>query len=310
VIPAVSVVMAVRDGGERLSSSIESILAQDVALELICVDDGSVDDSWERLVQLASRDARLRPLRQAPEGITRALIRGCAAARAGLIARQDAGDVSLPGRLRAQITLMESSGGAVLASCGTRFVGPRGELLYEVIRTGEQMSQSYRDADLHSLHGVTHHGSVLFRRDAYEAVGGYRAAFEVAQDLDLWLRLSEQGEVRAVPRVLYEARVEPRSISGLWRSQQIRAAKIALASAQRRRGGVSDGDLIIDNPSLRRSSPGRLRRAWLLAQSSYFIGACLRREPAHARPYFRAAIRSFPFHARAWLALGTSYLHS
>ncbi|MGH7338584.1 MAG: glycosyltransferase family 2 protein, partial [Myxococcota bacterium] len=103
VAPEVSVVMGVRNGGEELAPSVESILAQrDIALELIVVDDGSTDGTAERLAAFAARDARVRVSRQEPSGLTAALVRGCDVARAPMIARNDAGDRSHPERLRRQ----------------------------------------------------------------------------------------------------------------------------------------------------------------------------------------------------------------
>src|SRR5262245_3000266 len=97
-VPDVSVVMSVYNGADRLHETIESILSQDgVSLELIIVNDGSTDGSEIVLDKYARREQRLRILHQGNQGLTRALIAGCAAARGEYIARQDAGgDISLP----------------------------------------------------------------------------------------------------------------------------------------------------------------------------------------------------------------------
>ena len=52
------------------------------------------------------------------------------------------------------------------------------------------------------LDGPPHHGSVMFRRDAYERSGGYRAQFRYGQDWDLWYRLAALGKFQIVPEVL------------------------------------------------------------------------------------------------------------
>ena len=125
--------MGVRNGGAALPPTLDSVLSQlGVALELIVVDDGSEDDTLNTLDRYAARDPRVRILRRPHAGLTRALIAGCDAARGDLIARQDVGDVSLPGRLDAQVRLLRGAPGAVMVSCATRFLGPRGEVLYEV----------------------------------------------------------------------------------------------------------------------------------------------------------------------------------
>src|SRR5947208_3071693 len=100
----VSVVTAVYNGGRYLRPALASILEQDgVALELVVVDDGSTDDTAAILDELARRDERVRVLRQPNQGLTDALVRGCSEARGEFIARQDADDVSLPGRLAKEV---------------------------------------------------------------------------------------------------------------------------------------------------------------------------------------------------------------
>jgi len=107
--PEVSVVMGVYNGAEHLEQTLASILSQEGCdLEFIVVDDGSTDDTGSILDAWAAQDKRLRVIHQQNTGLTRALIRGCAEARGEFIARQDAGDVSLPGRLDAQFTYLKT----------------------------------------------------------------------------------------------------------------------------------------------------------------------------------------------------------
>src|SRR5947209_6431500 len=57
----VSVLMPVRNPGPFLAEAVESVLGQTgVGFELICVDDGSGDGSWETLSRFAARDSRMR----------------------------------------------------------------------------------------------------------------------------------------------------------------------------------------------------------------------------------------------------------
>src|SRR5262245_4691373 len=109
--------MSVFNGGRTLGRSLESVLAgQDVELEVVVVDDGSTDDSGSLLGELASGDPRVRVLSQANAGLTDALIRACGAARGELIARQDADDVSAPGRLKRLAERLEREPGTAFAA--------------------------------------------------------------------------------------------------------------------------------------------------------------------------------------------------
>ena len=107
--PLVSVVMGVFNAAAALEGSLQSLLAQTgVEVEIIAVNDGSRDASGSLLDEWAARDGRLRVLHQENLGLTAALRRACAAARGKFIARHDADDVSLPGRLEAQVRYLEA----------------------------------------------------------------------------------------------------------------------------------------------------------------------------------------------------------
>jgi len=118
--PAVTVLMGVYNGELFVRDAIDSILAQSYRdFELLVVDDGSTDTTPAILASYD--DSRLRVLRNEENiGLTRSLNRGLRAARGGLIARQDADDLSLPNRLARQVTFLESHPDVVLL--GTQFV--------------------------------------------------------------------------------------------------------------------------------------------------------------------------------------------
>ncbi|MCT0225914.1 glycosyltransferase family 2 protein [Synechococcus sp. CS-1328] len=304
--PLVSVVMAVRNGGPSLAATLESVLSQeDVPLEFVVVDDGSCDPTPELLAQHAARDPRLLVITTAPRGLTQALISGCAAAQGQWIARQDAGDLSLPGRLDRQVALLQADPGAVLCSSAARFVVPTrpgagaGEPPLElfVSRIPEHRLQS-------GLVGPAHHGSVMFSRAAYRQVGGYRAPFHYAQDMDLWSRLVELGSHRIHPEVLYQAESSPGSISGQHRREQLRFHVLIRRCSAARRLGLPETAWLVKAERLSARCRGGRAGTRRQARGAYFIAACLRgRHPQACRAYLREALRLDPLHLRARLRL-------
>ena len=135
--PSVSVVMSVQDAGEYLAPTMESVLSQEgVDLELVAVDDGSADGSADVLGGFADRDPRVRVLRQERLGLTEALVLGCSRARGRYIARQDAADLSRPGRLARQARALDDDPELAFVSCWTEYRGPRMEYLYTTRDTG------------------------------------------------------------------------------------------------------------------------------------------------------------------------------
>ena len=140
-LPDISVVMSIYNGVDKLRETMDSVLSQEgVSLEFIVINDGSTDGSDAILDNYARHDARVRIVHQENQGLTRALITGCEAARGKYIARQDAGDISLPDRLRLQKTVLDQHEDCTFVSCWTSMNGPMDEYLFTVKGKGRASS--------------------------------------------------------------------------------------------------------------------------------------------------------------------------
>jgi glycosyltransferase involved in cell wall biosynthesis len=301
--------MGVFNSVDSLHATVESVLTQEsVALEFIVVDDGSTDGSGQLLDEMALVDPRLRVLHQPNRGLTAALARGCTEARAAYIARQDAGgDLSLPGRLAKQLAFMREHRGAMMSSVGTRFVGPSGEFLHDVLLNDDELRKGLTTLRIPGIRGPSSHPSAMFRREAYERVGGYRTDYVVAQDMDLWLRLFEVGDCLTISEVLYEARASFGSISGKYHGRQLAFGGAAIEAARCRRAGLPEPHfpLVHQNWAALGSHPDPQADAHL----HYFLGSCMQdSDRKRARQYYWQALRMKPTHLRAALKLLRTYL--
>ncbi len=299
----ISLVMGVYNPGPELQETLDSILGQTLQdFEVVLVDDGSA-------TPVAVRDPRVRVVRHDQNrGLTRALIDGCAAARGEYIARHDAGDLSHPTRFEKQAAALDANGDVTFVSSFTEFIGPLGEPLF-IHRGQERAAERVAILDLGSKHGVidgpTSHGSVMFRRDAYERVGGYRAQFYYGQDWDLWYRLAAVGKYQCVQEVLHQVRVMPDSISGNARAAQLAIALLSEEAMRARMDGRSDEEILQRAAAIRKGSKPLCARSMGL----YFIGEALRRKgDARARSYLLRAALSCPFLPKPWLRLAQSLL--
>lgn len=100
--PLISVIIPVYCAEATLPACLDSVLSQSLAeLEVICVDDGSSDDSLSVLREYAQRDDRVRVLTQSNRFAGAARNRGMEAATGKYIAFLDADDLFLPGMLEA-----------------------------------------------------------------------------------------------------------------------------------------------------------------------------------------------------------------
>jgi hypothetical protein len=208
MIPRLSVVMPVWNGEKFLAAAIESILAQSLSdFELIVVDDGSTDGTLGIVDQHA--DPRLRLLRLEHGGIVTALNTGIAAARSDLIARMDADDIAHPTRLEKQFGAMASNPEVALCHTNIELIGgPAGRArLPHFPRTAALIA-----AQLCFRSPITH-ATVVFRKEAFLAAGGYLAEERHAEDFGLWGRLIRLGAVVGLPEKLLQFRVHSDSIS-------------------------------------------------------------------------------------------------
>jgi glycosyltransferase involved in cell wall biosynthesis len=301
----VSVVMSVYNDEATISGALQSILTQrDVDLECIVVVDGSSDSSREIAERFARTDRRIKLLIRENRGLTQSLIEGCALARGDFIARQDADDLSLPGRLHKQLKILKKHPEVALVGCGTRVVTSDDHELYCVFPDVKKAMEQVAAYELTGLR--ISHGSAMFRRSSYESVGGYRREFYFAQDVDLWIRLFEVGQFESVDEILYELRLSARGISSLRRAEQIELTKLALNAARARRTGLPENDFLSAAAQVR--PPKATSSAWRTrlgeARGLYFFGACLlERKSEVAKHYFKKSLKLWPFQIRSWYGL-------
>lgn len=305
--PDVSVLMGVHNAAASLERTLDGILSQQgVELEFIVVDDGSTDASGGILDRRAATDPRLVVVHQANAGLTAALRRAAGLARAPLLARQDAGgDVSLPGRLAAQAALLRAHPEAVFATCGYRYVDIDGVFLCDEIPTAEGVSAGLSNLQVPGVRGIMH-ASSMFRADAFRAVGGYRAEFRVAQDIDLWLRLHEVGTCVVARQVLYDCRFELDGISSRRQAQQQAFARLAVDCAIARRAGRPEPPLQAQPAAEATDAVSSSRQ---VSDYHYFVASCLRRrDPARARRHYLHAWRARPMRLKALVRAGLTWL--
>jgi len=213
MVPAVSVLLPVRDAAPTLDAALESVLGQTRPdLELVAVDDGSDDGSGQRLEAWARRDPRVRVLRRPPRGLVPALHEGLGHCRAPLVARMDADDLCHPERLEVQLAFLDAHPrvGAVgsLVAGATIEGQPLARGMTRYLEWSNQLCAPEEIARERFIESPLVHPSVVLRRSLLEETGYREGPFP--EDYDLWLRLVARGVPLAkVPRVLLTWREHP-----------------------------------------------------------------------------------------------------
>ncbi|MEE8285233.1 MAG: glycosyltransferase [Gammaproteobacteria bacterium] len=215
-VPAVTVLMPVRDAAATLGSCLDSIQAQSFTdFELLVIDDASSDDTHQMVSERAAADPRIRLLRAPRRGLVACLNAGLGQARASLIARMDSDDVMDRERLGLQRDyLQQHPDVGVVASRVRAFPADR-------VQAGTREYLRWQNACLDSdalrdevyVECPITHPSAMFRLATVIAAGGYRDG-DFPEDYELWLRLTAGGcRMAKIDRCLLHWRQRDDSLS-------------------------------------------------------------------------------------------------
>jgi glycosyltransferase involved in cell wall biosynthesis len=192
--PVVTVLMPVYNGAAQVADAIESILGQTLAeFEFLIVNDGSQDGTQAILEDYATRDPRIRVVRQANMGLAATLNVGLGLAKGEFVARQDHDDLSAPDRLHKQLEWMQAHPDCVL-------LGTRASIAANGAASGRAHDHPLSDAALSVdllFDNPFVHTSVMLRREPVLALGGYCTdpSRQPPEDYELWARIGRHGGV-------------------------------------------------------------------------------------------------------------------
>jgi len=235
--PQVSVVMVVCNVDRFLAESIESILGQTFQdFEFIIVDFGSTDNSKSVISSYAAKDSRVKFHIIPSCGLAEARNASCLLAQGQYIAIMDADDVSAPDRLMCQIDFMEQHPEVSVLGGAVEWIDAAGRAL---ITWGNPVGDREIQSALLECCPLWQ-PTVLMRREAFVAIGGYRPPFAPAEDYDLWLRMAEQFQIANLKQVLLRYRIHPYQVSMRKRAQQTLGILGARVAASSRRNGIPD----------------------------------------------------------------------
>lgn len=226
--------MAVYNREPYLAQAVESILHQSFDdFEFLILDDGSTDRSLEILQAYARQDSRIRVSSRENRGIPRTRNELIQQASADLLAVMDSDDVALPDRLALQVAYMQQHPEVVCLGGAFQLIDAKSRLI-------KTLTVPLTNSEIQRLILAGHPGipqpCAMLRRQAVLQVGGYSEAMPQAEDLDLWLRLGEVGDLANLPAALVQYRLHPDSVSEQDNPLQRQKAREACELAWQRRG--------------------------------------------------------------------------
>lgn len=241
-MPRVTVLIPVFNGQSDLPETLDSVLQQTYSdWEIVAIDDGSTDSSYEILTEYGERDRRIHAFAQGNAGITNALNAGIPHVQGEYVARLDCGDLCTPERFETQVTYLDKHLDVVaVGSYAGRFTSQGWPVdVYRPPVKHDDIDQRH----IQGAGGGLAHVTAMIRSKILRKVGGYDSDFKYAQDTDLWLRLAEAGRLANIPHVLTHYCVTTRSISSEHRAEQIAFSQEAVRRARERRGLAPLGEM-------------------------------------------------------------------
>ena len=175
--PKISVILSTYNNAPTVASSINSILNQTYKnFELLVIDDGSTDDTWQ--VLNAITDRRLKLFRNNKNiGLTKSLNKLISHSNGMYIARQDDDDISLPRRLEKQLSILCNSDYRI---CTTRAI------VKNTKKTIPGISFHLPTKIIFNFKNPFIHGTMMIEKSCIDIVGGYDENFYYAQDYKLF----------------------------------------------------------------------------------------------------------------------------
>lgn len=220
--PLVSVIVPSYNCYAYLPKAITSIQQQEVkSLQIIILDDGSTDDTWSYLLQLAKADRRIMPIRLVGIGVARARNLGLKLARGRYIAFLDADDYWLANKLSKQIEFHQQHPHASLSFTNYLHIDEQNTDLGDCfdfwprfarrvaktnIEHNHETDNGYRllsgdGAALIFAENVVGTSSVMINPEFLQQTCSFDAELKSAEDWDFWLRLALLGDIGFTPSI-------------------------------------------------------------------------------------------------------------
>lgn len=212
--PVISVVMSVYNGERYLKKSIESILTQSFTnFEFVIINDASTDKTDE-IIKLYN-DPRIVYIKNETNiGQTKSLNKAIKISRGKYIARMDADDIAFPDRFNIQVEFLNENPTVKVVGSWYLIINESGKVVRKVCLPADSTEiKALLIASSPLTFPYIAHPTVMIREEIFDDVGYYNEKYYVAQDYDLWIRISREYQVMNLPKVLLKYRMHKLSLT-------------------------------------------------------------------------------------------------
>lgn len=194
----ISVVIPLYNKEKQIAYTLQSVFEQTFQdFEIVVVDDGSTDNSVEEVEKFD--DSRIWLIHQTNAGVSAARNRGIEEARGELIAFLDADDEWMPEYLATQYGLYQKYPECSVFACNYEFRDSEGKVTSTIIRKlpfeGEDGILSNYFEVASCSHPPICSISIMVKKTAIQAIGGFPLGIKSGEDLLTWARLAVRGTI-------------------------------------------------------------------------------------------------------------------
>lgn len=204
----ISILIPVYNGALLITRCLDSVLTQKGHhdLEIICIDDGSTDNSVEIIKKYPYP---IKLIQQSNQGPASARNKGLEVAAGKYLAFLDADDYWAPDFLMETVSFLEKFSEAIAVSVGQKHITPgnSGRIVPAVLESeGHAFREPIVLEDFFSFWAEHFHictGSILMKTKIIKNTGGQRTELRITEDLEFWARLATLGPIGFIPKVLF-----------------------------------------------------------------------------------------------------------
>lgn len=199
-MPKVSVVIPTYNYADFIGEAIESILAQTYPVsEIIVVDDGSTDETEQVVARFGDK---ISYIKKENGGVCSARNTGIKNSTGDFVAFFDADDISYPTRIEKQLAKFAEDAETGLVHCGIREIDAQGNSVQQNLEGKE----GWVADDMLLLKPVIigPGGTIMVKREAFQAVGVFDERLEIYEDWEFCYRVARKFKIGFVPEVLLD----------------------------------------------------------------------------------------------------------
>ena len=204
----ISILLPVYNDENYITDAISSVLNNSYRdFELVIINDGSNDKTLEKIHEF--NDSRIKLFSKSNTGLIDSLNYGIDKCQYDIIMRMDGDDVIHPDKIKIQLKEFINSDLILLGTSGV-VINNSNKIVSKLKLPKDH--EAIITAQLKLLPSIIH-PSIMVYKEALIKVGKYDPQIEVAEDYDLFLRLSKIGKIGNINSFLYYLRKNTDNVS-------------------------------------------------------------------------------------------------